>query len=472
MPKIVSFGKKDFLTQIPSNESEKKNESILGLLKEILYNSLAQAIIKLILTPNYTLKIFLVIFVAASSGYSSFLVIQSIMEYFRYDVSTTSRSIHENPTLFPKITFCNVNWFTTEYAYDLTRKGIFNAFHLTDDMKKKLGHNLSEILIECTYNLEPCDSSHFIWSFDPAYGNCYTFNSGVDSRGQKVKLRQSNLAGPYNGLHVKLYVNIYEKLLGLYHFTWGLGALIRIGNSSYASFYPGSGVFVSPGTNNYLSVEREFKTMLPKPYSECEVDTDSSKFKSDLDLYNLIAQSKYDYTQQLCFSQCLHKHLIDTSNCSMPYLMSLFSNVKICDWNFETFISYYNQMFNSSFINDECLLQCPLECNQTLYKTTISSFQLIGEQYTSILRNNSNLALDFINRTIDATTARESFARVFIFYDSLSYTQTTESPQMNAVSLLGSIGGNLSLFLGVSFFSLCEIVEVVIEIYFYLMRKK
>jgi hypothetical protein len=31
---------------------------------------------------------------------------------------------------------------------------------------------------------------------------------------------------------------------------------------------------------------------------------------------------------------------------------------------------------------------------------------------------------------------------------------------------VGSIGGNLSLVLGVSMFSLCELVEVLIEIYF------
>ena len=37
-------------------------------------------------------------------------------------------------------------------------------------------------------------------------------------------------------------------------------------------------------------------------------------------------------------------------------------------------------------------------------------------------------------------------------------------PLFDIVSLLGSIGGNLSLFLGVSVFSLCEIVEVIIEI--------
>jgi hypothetical protein len=37
---------------------------------------------------------------------------------------------------------------------------------------------------------------------------------------------------------------------------------------------------------------------------------------------------------------------------------------------------------------------------------------------------------------------------------------------MGVVSLLASIGGNLSLFLGVSVFSLSELVEFFIEVYF------
>ena len=61
---------------------------------------------------------------------------------------------------------------------------------------------------------------------------------------------------------------------------------------------------------------------------------------------------------------------------------------------------------------------------------------------------------------------------VNIFYESLSYMESTESPKMNIVSLLASMGGNLSLFLGVSVFTLAEIVEVVIEIYFIVKRMK
>ena len=96
---------------------------------------------------------------------------------------------------------------------------------------------------------------------------------------------------------------------------------------------------------------------------------------------------------------------------------------------------------------------------------------MIGNKLISNINKSATLRSDFINRTLDATTARDSFVCLRIFYESLSYTSITESPQMTIVSLLGSIGGNLGLFLGVSAFSLCEIVEVIIEIVYVLNVK-
>ena len=86
--------------------------------------------------------------------------------------------------------------------------------------------------------------------------------------------------------------------------------------------------------------------------------------------------------------------------------------------------------------------------------------------YVMKIKDNPKLASDFINRTIDFENARKSFATVYVFYGSLSYSLSNETPQMDGVALFGSIGGNLSLFLGLSMFSLCEIVEILMEIYF------
>jgi hypothetical protein len=95
--------------------------------------------------------------------------------------------------------------------------------------------------------------------------------------------------------------------------------------------------------------------------------------------------------------------------------------------------------------------------------------QLNPTSFISSIESKPKLCEDFIGqkkRPLDSNTARESLVKFNIYYDSLSYKLSSETPQVNIVSLLASVGGNLSLFLGVSVFSLCEIVEVALEIYF------
>jgi hypothetical protein len=54
------------------------------------------------------------------------------------------------------------------------------------------------------------------------------------------------------------------------------------------------------------------------------------------------------------------------------------------------------------------------------------------------------------------------------FYESLSYTVIDQIPKMNMLDLISNIGGNLGLFIGVSFLSFAEIIELFIEILFIL----
>ena len=119
-------------------------------------------------------------------------------------------------------------------------------------------------------------------------------------------------------------------------------------------------------------------------------------------------------------------------------------------------------MFN---IKDECLPLCPLECYRNLYKTAISSYNLLGDTYSEMITN--QFISDFSSlkkKTLNLTTIKESIVQVYIYYDSLSYTLSTESPQSDIVSLLASMGGNMGLFLGVSLFNLYEIFGLIIEI--------
>ena len=424
-----------------------------------------KALIKIVLSRHILLKIFFFLFVVITNGLASYLVIESIMNYLAYDVTTKSRTIYETPTLFPKVTICNLNMYQTEYAYDFLQYTEYqDPSFLSIEERKKFGHDLNDILIECSFNGYTCSSSDFTWSLDLRYGNCWTFNSGFNQNGSQVNLKESIISGPSYGLYLQLYVNVYEMLLNSdnSNIMNSLGAVIRIGNSSYETFYSyGEGIFLSPGFETNIIIDREFRSVLPKPYSNCEIDSNSPQFIEGLDLYNQISQSGYKYTQQVCFLECYQKYVFNKYNCTNFFFPSIFMFRK-CSliFSFENISEHFDQYF----IKKHCLSACPLECDQSLYKSSSSFSQLIRKDYTV----STNILSDFLNRTFD----EKSLVQAHIFYQSLSYTLTTESPQWDAISLFGSIGGNLGLFLGMSVFSLCELVEVAVEIFFNIKQRK
>jgi hypothetical protein len=165
------------------------------------------------------------------------------------------------PTEFPKITICNLNKYATKHAWEYvtnetTKKG---DEKLTGEEKRLLGHDLNDTLFDCWFNFQQCDSRDFLWSFDSTNGNCFSFNSGFVANGTRVDLRKSSFVGSVFGLQMTLYVNIYEEFktsfpkdynysLAPYNLDSGLGAVIRIENSSYLkedkSF---DGILITPG---------------------------------------------------------------------------------------------------------------------------------------------------------------------------------------------------------------------------------
>ena len=99
------------------------------MIKNVLYNSFAQALYKLFTTNHFILKAFLLTFVLASACLASYMVISGITNYFNCGVVTTTRTLNEIPSKFPQITFCNYNMFTTEYALEFLR-------NMSESMKK------------------------------------------------------------------------------------------------------------------------------------------------------------------------------------------------------------------------------------------------------------------------------------------------------------------------------------------------
>ena len=488
------------MNRIPGNELK------VSLVKEIMYNSLAQAIIKIVQTPHVTLKLVLTICVALTSSTASYLIIKSVLSYFAYEVTSVTRIISETPAPFPKVTICNSNAFTTEYAVEFLNEinseispqvNLFGMGHLknanysvklalanklfplaqykmnadsfSDQNRTRLSHSIDDILLSCIYYGKPCGVKDFNWEFDSRLGNCYAFNSRSKFANKSTPLLQSRVGGSDSGLKLTFYANFHENLTLYNSFTGDSGLKIRVENNTFMRDSSESVTQIAPGLKTDVIVERFFNDMLPKPYSNCDIDKNRENQFDDSDVYNLIKNSSYVYDEQLCFKQCRQKFYLDNCNCTSARTLSLFDAPKCV---LKDQLKCKDRISDVIFLNqnqtalDQCYAKCPLECDQAFLKTFTSHTKLVGDSFADYIRENRNLSRDFLTKEINSETARESIVKLYVFYDSLFYTMSVESPKTDLVMLMAYVGGILGLFLGVSVLSLCEIVELLIEIYF------
>ena len=166
----------------------------------------------------------------------------------------------------------------------------------------------------------------------------------------------------------------------------------------------------------------------------------------------------------------MQRFILLECNCTNSNLISLFTNSSQCSTPKQkkcmTNLFTTQKIFKNHFFQKNCLEDCPFECNYNQFDFSLSSYKSLPDFYLSFLNSKPYLTSDFISNEINAETARKSFISLNIFYETLSYDISSESPQLSLITLFANIGGYLGLFLGVSVFSLIETIQVFIEILF------
>ena len=97
-------------------EEKKKQISIAEHIKSNIRSEMVQACLNVYRAEALILKLFSLLFVIVATSIAAFMIIGTFMQYFKFEVSTNTRTIFETPAPFPKITICSNNQFQTEYA--------------------------------------------------------------------------------------------------------------------------------------------------------------------------------------------------------------------------------------------------------------------------------------------------------------------------------------------------------------------
>lgn len=177
-----------------------EKRSYYEVVRDCVSESTAHGITYVFKRDEWYVKVLWLIVTLASTGVGSWLVGKSILDFLTYDTVTKAQTIFETPTLFPTVSICSQNMFTTDdgYAYvanylfdndykDLETELVDNFLSDNDFFKLGFGANLldtdysdafrksmslqiDDMILRCSYNHKVCDETDFYWYFDPFYG--------------------------------------------------------------------------------------------------------------------------------------------------------------------------------------------------------------------------------------------------------------------------------------------------------------
>jgi hypothetical protein len=427
--------------------------------------------------PNYKVQFIWLLILLGSTGATFYFISKSVIDFLNYDVVSQTSVINEVPTQFPAVTFCDNSPFSTEEA-QIYMESVADSNGLSplespietmclsqlnascpstsDEIRMKLGLKLEQIT--CKYANNDCKSDlHWFWSF--SYGNCFTFNSGLNLTNQKINIKDTYRYGKDFGLSVTVNLNEINK----YYSSEAKGLVVFVHNSS---FKPSSKeVFVKPGELTHIQVERTFLEKPHMPYSDCiELNSYSSE------LYDYIINLGQKYRQQDCFELCLQKFFLKNCNCYFPGYQNLSTQLKPC-LNLTEFLCGAEQYYN--FNLEECKTNyCPLECESIKYDLTLSTLVYPSQSYYDTTINRQEVRDYFMiiyNQTLSIDLVKSKLAKFTVFYSSLDYTLLTESPKTSIADLVSQIGGALGMFVSFSIFTLFELMEIFILVIYNLL---
>jgi hypothetical protein len=392
---------------------------------DLLESTSLPGIALLIKSKQFIVKIIWLLFIVILAGLSIKYVIESIQTYHNYEVVTNIRVISEQSLPFPAISFCM----------------IFNR------SPSPSVNDMLNVIQYCSFDYNECSSGDFeIFHFpSPFNETCFRFNSGKNASNQSTLIRNSIKKGIDSGLKVLFNTSLLESLN---EFDSKIGSYV---NNASLLFLPIRPYYYHQDNHNMLikggnliKIEKEFIQKLSEPYNHC-VKKKINGFISDL--FQYFIQNNITYLQSDCIDLCIWEKMKQKCNCT--YGVGQYS---------ECFRTSFDCIINISSkyrlkkldIPLECKNECPQECEFNNYKTYQS---YVGPFKSSDILNANQIGVNF-------------------YYEKLEYILIDQIAKMNQFDLVSSVGGTLGLFLGFSFFTLVEIIEILFELMASYLDKK
>ena len=262
-------------------------------------------------------------------------------------------------------------------------------------------------------------------------GICFTFNGsnhGIHSTGIRYGL--------------KLVLNIQQDKRPSFNGKSGVKLVIHNGGDiARPNLY---GISVPPGNAIDVGVRRR----------ATKDETDEAGCTDGMDL-PFFPNDKFDYSQFACRENAIMERIARRSSCNCVIhpdrpSTGIYSSTPNCSISDACCLLHEYTTFHPESNLDDC----PLPCYFSYYESTASYSSFPNGRYLNTLVNTLNMSADYI---------KNNFLSVNIFLDDIQLTTTVTQYTYGPEALLGEIGGQLGLFIGVSIITFFELLVLCVD---------
>ncbi|KAM6452026.1 acid-sensing ion channel 3 isoform 1-T3 [Liasis olivaceus] len=411
------------------------------------------------------------LFFLGSLGLLVLVCVERVTYFFTYPHVTKLDEVTVPNLTFPAVTICNLNEFrfskiTRNDLYHVgdllallnARYEISNA-HLADaetlaalrekanfrgfkarpfdmaDFYNRTGHDLAEMLWQCTFRGVNCSARNFTVSFT-RLGKCYTFNSGASG----YELLTTVKGGTGNGLELMLNIQQDEYLP-----VWGdtdetsyeAGVKVQIHSQNEPPSIDQLGFGVAPGFQTFVSCQEQRLFYLPAPWGDCQATPTESAFFTN-------------YSTAACRIDCETRYLAENCNCRMVHMPG---NANICTP--EQYKECADPALDFLVEKDNEFCSCQMPCEAVRYSKELSVVKIPSKASAKYLAKKYNRSEQYI---------MENLLVLDIFFEALNYETVEQKKAYEVAGLLGDIGGQMGLFIGASLLTILEIFDYLYEV--------
>ena len=470
------------------------------LLKEFAENSTTHGLGNIYRAKSKLIRVLWILCFLASCGYCFYQLVISVLDYLTFSTMSKYHVINEIPMVFPAVDVCVLNAYdaskvktdieklkstnpnilnlksypyfiqSIDYLSDSLKANLERMWENqsnAESLKKSYEFTLNQLLISCRFQDSACFPDNFTYFHSFEFGACFSFNSGLNSPIQKL-----NQAGEKYGLQLELFAGDPTQQV---QNTYLNGFRIIVHNQSVDSFVLEDGQNIPVGRQFSIAIQRNFISYLPLPYNDC-IEENFNDFNQNY-LIDFIRTflNKTTYSKKYCQKICTQLYAIKKCGCydySLPYIPDYKKdNLRVfgcfSDQDLTCLEYNYNILFENFF---ECDQFCLMECKPKYFSKLVTMGTYPTTWYANQLFKSNMLNKTLINNNLNSsilslTYLQNTVSKVNVFYQQMMFISVTETQALSLSDLISFIGGNLGLFLGMSFLSVVEVIDIVIQIF-------